>query len=322
MGISTTLTDRLNLSAPIIGAPMGGVSGGALAAAVSRAGGLGLIGGGYGDRAWIEREFERAGDAEIGVGFITWTLKSKPDILSLALERQPKAIFLSFGDIAPFAPVIKKAGIPLIAQIQTLEQARAAIGDGADIIVAQGSEAGGHAGSRATLPLVPAVVDLAGDIPVVAAGGIGDGRGLAAVLMLGASGVLCGTAFYACTEALSLESAKSAAIAGSGDDTIQSSVFDIARGLDWPDGWRLRSLENEFSARWQSNIDALRTDPGERTRLTQAIGVGDIKTAPVIVGEAADLLFTQEPVEKIVTRMVSDAERLFAKASDFCRPNS
>ena len=195
MTISTRLTERLGISATIVLAPMDLVSGGALAAAVSAAGGLGLIGGGYGDEAWLTRELNAANDTRVGVGFITWSMAKNPRLLDLALERRPPAIMLSFGDIEPHAGKIKAAGAQLICQVQTLEQARDVAARGADILVAQGAEAGGHGISRATFPFVPAVVDAFPAIPVVAAGGIADGRGLAAALMLGADGVIMGTRF-------------------------------------------------------------------------------------------------------------------------------
>lgn len=188
--LETKLTKLLDLTAPIMSAPMAGVAGGALAAAVSQAGGLGLIGGGYGVREWLARELDLAGEAQVGVGLITWALARDPDLLSIVLERNPRAI-LPFGDIGPHAPAILRAGVPLIVQVQTVAAAKAAVDGGAQIIVAQGTEAGGHGGVRATMALVPAVVDTVGDAPVIAAGGIADGRGLAAALMLGAVGVLC-----------------------------------------------------------------------------------------------------------------------------------
>jgi nitronate monooxygenase len=110
-------------------------------------------------------------------------LQKCPDLLNVALAREPKAIFLSFGEIRSFAPQIRRAGIPLIAQIQTVAQARAAVNEGAQFIVAQGAEGCGHGGTRSTFPLVPVVVDAVENIPVIAAGGIADGRGLAAALM-------------------------------------------------------------------------------------------------------------------------------------------
>jgi nitronate monooxygenase len=229
MPIQTSITKLFGIEHPVVLAPMGSVAGGALAAAVSRAGGLGIIGGGYGDRGQLEKEFEAAGNTPVGVGFITWSLAKQPELLDLALARAPKALFLSFGELGPFAPKIKRADVPLIAQVQTLEQARRALGEGADVLVAQGTEAGGHGATRATLPLVPAVVDTAGDRPVLAAGGIADGRGLAAALMLGAAGVVCGTVFYAAAESTAHTNAKKTTVEASGDNTERGTSVDVAR---------------------------------------------------------------------------------------------
>jgi nitronate monooxygenase len=200
MPFRTRLTQLLGIEHPILLAPMGSVSGGALAAAVSAAGGLGLIGLGYGDPEWLEREFVAAGPARIGCGFITWSLARRPELLARTLAYRPAAVMLSFGDPAPFAGSIKEAGAALICQVQTVAQALEALTAGADAIVAQGAEAGGHGATRATLPLVPAVVDAlrarGSDVPVVAAGGIADGRGLAAALALGADGRLLARASW------------------------------------------------------------------------------------------------------------------------------
>ena len=286
--IVTPLTTGLGLRLPVLLAPMAGISGGALAAAVSRAGGLGLVGGGYGDRDWLEREFAVVGGARVGVGFIIWALERQPDLLDLALDRDPAAVFLSFGEFDRFAGRVRRAGVPLILQVQTLAQARAALDAGADILVAQGTEAGGHGGARATLPLVPAVVDIAGEVPVVAAGGIADGRGLAAALMLGAAGVLCGTAFFAAEESLTHPKARAAAIAALGDETTRGRVFDRARGLDWPAEWTLRARSNAFERTWRGQEDAI--DAAVSADFAAAVRVGDTETMPVIVGEAVDLV--------------------------------
>jgi nitronate monooxygenase len=159
MPLKTRLTQRLGIQHPVLLAPMGNVSGGALAGAVSAAGGLGMIGGGYGDRPWLEQQFAAAGNHRIGCGFITWSLARQPELLDLALLHRPAALMLSFGDPQPFAGKIKAAGALLICQIQTLPHLDDALRAGADIIVAQGSEAGGHGAQRATLPLVPQIVD-------------------------------------------------------------------------------------------------------------------------------------------------------------------
>jgi nitronate monooxygenase len=179
--------------------------------------------------------------------------------------------------------------------------------------VAQGIGAGGHGGRRATLPLVPDIVDIAGSVPVVAAGGIADGRGLAAALMLGAAGVLCGTAFYASDEGLTHPNAKAAAVAGSGDATLRSSVFDLARGLDWPADWNLRTLRNAFLDRRTGAEVGLAGD-AVRRRYAAAVAEGDVATAAVIVGEAVDLVTRREPAPAIVEQLAREAEALLARA--------
>jgi nitronate monooxygenase len=307
--LTTELTQMLQLTTRILSAPMAGVAGGALASAVSRAGGLGLIGGGYGDREWLVRELDIAGDAGVGVGFITWALARDPALLILALERRPRAIFLSFGDLRPHAATIARAGIPLIAQVQTLADARMAIAEGAQIIVAQGTEAGGHGGVRATMALVPAIVDAVGDVPVVAAGGIADGRGLAASLMLGAAGVLCGTAFYVALESLAHPNVKAAAVRASGDYTVRGQVFDMVRGLEWPGEWKIRTLANNFYRQWAGNPEELKASLSEQQRAYRlAQQSGDVATAAVIVGEAVDLVNEIESASAIVARITKGAQ--------------
>lgn len=309
MAIHTPLCELFGIEHPVLLAPMARVSGGALAAAVTRGGGLGLIGGGYGDADWLKREFDAAGNARIGAGFITWSLARQPDLLDLVLDRAPAALMLSFGDFQPFLAHIRDRQTKLIVQVQTLDQAREAVDAGVDAIVAQGTEAGGHGGTRATLPFVPAVVDIAQEIPVIAAGGIADGRGLAAALALGASGVLCGTGFFASTESLASDNAKQTLVSGSGDDTERSSVFDMARGLHWPPGWNNRTMRNAFTRRWSEDIEGLTQNLAEeQARFEAARAADDTDIAAVIVGEAADLIRTIEPAQAILHRMITQAE--------------
>ena len=144
MTLTTRLTKRLGIIHPIISAPMAFAAGGRLAAAVSAAGALGLIGGGYGDGDWLAQQFQAAGNQPVGCGFITWSLQKQPQLLDQALAHKPKAIFLSFGNPETFAQPIKAAGALLICQVQSVRDAEHALECGADIIVAQGVEAGGH----------------------------------------------------------------------------------------------------------------------------------------------------------------------------------
>ncbi|MBX9607494.1 MAG: nitronate monooxygenase [Gammaproteobacteria bacterium] len=315
MALSSRLTQALGIEVPVLLAPMANVAGGRLAAAVTRAGGLGLIGGGYGDPEWLGAELAAAGDAPVGVGFITWRLAERPALLDLALAARPRAVLLSFGDIAPFAARIHAAGAVLIAQVQTVAAARAAAAAGAQVIVAQGGEAGGHGGQRGTLPLVPAVVDAVAPLPVVAAGGIADGRGLAAALLLGASGAMIGSRFYASQESLAFAAGRAAALAASGDDTVKGAVYDRLRGYDWPPGYALRTLSNDLTSRWPSEaagLDASLAD--ERAAFLRAVEAGDTRAAPVIVGEAADLITDLPPAADIVRRIAREAEDLLRAA--------
>jgi nitronate monooxygenase len=309
MTLTTPLTELLDIRHPVLLAPMEKVSGGALAAAVSNAGGLGLIGGGYGDAEWLEAEFARAGAARVGVGFITWSLARQPALLDLALEHRPAAVMLSFGDPNPFASAIKDAGAKLILQVQSLAQARAAAQAGADAVVAQGAEAGGHGAARGAMSLVPAVVD-AVSVPVVAAGGIADGRGLAAALVLGAAGALIGTRFFATDEALGHANAKARLLEAGGDDTLPTSVFDRVRGRDWPAGYRGRAIANDFTRRWHGHeADLERAMDRERPRFGQAMADGDTDTGVVFAGEGLDLIQSVEPAAAVLGRLVGEAEK-------------
>jgi nitronate monooxygenase len=219
---------------------------------------------------------------------------------------------LSFGDAAPFLPAIKRAGALAICQVQSLAQARAVLRDGADIIVAQGTEAGGHGGGRATLPLVPAVVDLVAgsgrSVPVVAAGGISDGRGLAAALMLGADGVVMGTRFAVASESLAAPGAKARVVAASGDETLRTTVFDIARGYTWPPGYTGRAVRNRFTEAWQGREAALARDEAARARYAEAAARGDADIAVVFAGEGIDLIHAVEPAAAILARVIREAE--------------
>lgn len=314
MSLETPLTDLLGIRYPIIQAPMAFGAGGALAAAVTGGGGLGLIGGGYGEADWLEEQYQAAGNSRFGVGFITWSLAEQPHLLDAALDRQPAAIMLSFGDPAPFAPAIKDAGAKLICQVQTVADAKIAGAAGADIIVAQGTEAGGHAGQRATITLVPAVVDAVAPLPVVAAGGIADGRGLAAALVLGACGILMGTRFHATPEFLGHDKAKARIVEASGDATVQSRVVDIVRGKHWPRQFAIRTLTNDFTDRWQADEDGLAASLEAQAGVYgDAASRGDFDTAAVIAGEGVDLIDDIVPAADLVGRIADEAEAILEK---------
>lgn len=318
--LTTRLTRRLGLTHPIICAPMAFAAGGRLAAAVYAAGGLGLIGGGYGDKAWLDEQFDTAGDARVGVGFITWSLRSKPELLDHALARNPRAVLLSFDDPSGLAQRIKDHGTLLICQIQTRRDAERALDCGADVIVAQGAEAGGHGEKRATFTLVPEVADLiqsrAPETLLCAAGGIGDGRGLAAALMLGADGVMMGSRLWASEEANVGPRMHAAAIAADGDATIRSQVMDLARRLDWPSRYTARVLKNRYIERWHGReAELMAVADAEADAYRKAWAAQDPDNANTFVGEVTGLIGSIEPVAEIIGRTIAEAAALMAGAS-------
>lgn len=318
MAIRTRLTTLLGIRHPILLAPMGFVAGGQLAAAVTRAGGLGIIGGGYGDADWIDAQFREAGNETVGCGFITWSLAEKPGLLARTLAHRPKVVFLSFGDPQPFADAIKASGALLLCQVQSRADAEAAVAAHADVIIAQGTEAGGHGEKRATSTLVPEIADLLAarspDTLLCSAGGIADGRGLAAALMLGADGVVVGTRLWASCEAVVHEKFQQAAIGATGDDTVRQKVIDIVRGYDWPERFDIRVMRNRFVDAWIGQEARLRSAiETERPRYAEAQAEGNASIAASIVGEAIGLVRSIEPAAAIITGMVAQAEAALAR---------
>lgn len=317
MTLRTAFTKLFSLRHPIALAPMGGASGGALAAAVSNGGGLGLVGGGREEPGWLDRELEIVAggtDQPWGVGFQSWAT----DVATVerALVHHPRAVMLSFGDPRPFVAPIRRAGAALIVQVTDLEEAREAMDVGADVVVAQGTEAGGHGGRRGTLPFVPVVADLAAPTPVLAAGGIADGRGVAAALALGAAGALVGTRFLAALEALVTPSVTKAIIEGGGEDTERSRVSDIARGAPWPSRYAARTLRNPFFDQWRGREDELAADSAAQQAYREAVARGDLPAEPVWASEAIDLITEVSPAADLVGALAAQAEEALARAGN------
>lgn len=320
MGLTTRLTKTFGIEQPIVLAPMALISGGRLAAAVTQAGGLGLIGGGYPDAEWLRSQIDRAEGARVGYGFITWSLAKNPGVLDIALAQGPTAVMLSFGEVQPFADRIHGAGVPLIAQVQNLDQARRGLDAGAEVIVAQGGEAGGHGMSvRSTFTLVPEVVDFVAerspDTLVVAAGGVGDGRGLAAALALGADGAVVGTRFWATPEALVSPRAQDRAVAAGGDDTVRTRVYDVVRRLPWPAEYSARALGNAFLDTWHGNESELSARlPEAIASYEKAVVAEDFDTAAILVGEGVGRIREVRPAADIIADMVSEAAHILNRA--------
>lgn len=322
--IKTRLTERFEMEHPIVCAPMALVCGGALAAAVSRAGGLGVMGGGYagtmGDGAGLEEQYRMAGNTPVGIGFITWAVEARPEAVDWAIAKRPKCLFLSFGSPATFAKKAVDANIPVFCQAQTMGHVREALDAGASVIVAQGAEAGGHGGRRSTLPFVPEVADLLAnrypEVLLLAAGGIADGRGLAASLTLGADGVLVGSRFWAAEEALTPPAAAARAIAADGDQTVRTTALDSLRGVPWPAEFSFRVLRNRLMDEWSDREKEAAADFGAmKQSYNDARMRGDLDVAATIVGEAVGLIHARLPAAEIVSGMVAEAEAALARSA-------
>ncbi|MEM6494214.1 MAG: nitronate monooxygenase [Pseudomonadota bacterium] len=324
---------RFGLTTPIALAPMALASGGELAAASAKAGALGLIGGGYGDLDWTERECAIAAQAlstdpeaaaRLGCGFITWKMQADRAALDYVLERpiKPAALMLSFGDPTPFAPAIRDRGVALICQIQTMAQLPQAVDAGANVIVAQGAEAGGHGmnafDGRSTFTFVPEVADwLAGHAPEVdllAAGGVADGRGLAAAMTLGADGALIGSRLWASEESLASQGAIDAAVRASGDDTARSAVFDVLREKNWPEEYDFRALRNAIHRQWEDRMDELRADPAAAIADYKAgVDAQDFTRAHVTVGEGTGLIRESASAGEVIAAITEEARALLGQ---------
>ena len=319
MPISTTITKLLGISHPILLAPMDVVADARLTAAVTAAGGFGILGGGYGDELWLTRELDLLEQAHtrFGVGFITWSMAKQPKLLELALERRPTAVVLSFGDPEPFVDRIKRSGAIVVCQVQSVALAQEAVAAGADVLIAQGTEAGGHGVSRGLVTLLPEVVDAAGkSTPILAAGGIADGRGLAAALMLGACGVVMGTRFYATHEAAGAVAAKERIRAATGDDTQRSIVFDISRRNVWPAPFTGRCLRNAHLDRWLGReVELLRHQEEESARYAAARRDNDFDIAAVIAGESSGLIRDIISAREVVEGVMREASALLEHGS-------
>lgn len=302
--IATRWSAAMNLNAPIVNAPMGGAAGGLLAAAVSRAGGLGMIGSGSsGSAEQLKAQLRQLGDIKrpFGIGLIEWVVEKDVRLLDTALEARPALLAVSFGEDWEWVGGARDAGCVTATQVADVESAQRAAEAGVQVLVARGSEAGGH-GTPAvsTLPLLAAVLDRV-DVPVLAAGGIASGRALAAVLAAGASGAWIGTAFAACRESLLSDKARQVLVDARAGDTLNTRVFDVALGYPWPEHLPERVIRNAFTETW----DGRTPDEQARAQLREAIAADDFRVAPVNAGQGVGDIDAVETAAAVIERLTS-----------------
>jgi nitronate monooxygenase len=322
----TPLTHLLGLRFPIVNAPMTPAAGGELARAVGDGGGFGMLGF---DEDESESELRaqvdilrRDGERSFGIGLAAWVLEKRPQLLDLAISARPKMISISFGDPSPFIEKVHGAGILASAQVQSRAWARTALDAGVDVLVAQGTEAGGHTGNVGTLPLLQIVLDMT-DKPVIAAGGIATGRGIAAVLAAGAAGAWIGTPFLVSRESRTPAPAKERILASDETQTIRTHVYDRLQGKPWPEEFGGRALRNPFAEKWNGREDELMRSPEDIAAFKEAKASRDYSRAHIYAGQSVGLIAHAEGAAEIVERLAHDAyERLAACAALIAPPNS
>ena len=316
--IHTPVCDLLDIEHPIALGGMGSASSPALTAAVSRAGGLGAMGCHY-----LTPEQIRATTAAVrqetnkpfGLNFLVFDIRE--DSFAAALELRPAVMQFAWArpdqDLKAYFDRAHEVGCKITHMAGAVPEAVRAAKAGADIVVAQGTEGGGHVGWMASMALIPMVVDAVAPIPVLAAGGFADGRGLAAALSLGADGILLGTRFLASVESPLHPNFKQAIVDSDGHDTQLSEIPDIAAGLVWP-GAMTRSRRNRFIERWAGREWDLRLARAEaRARLQAARQSGDIDEGPLSMGQDAGLIHDIPPAAEIVRRIARDAEEILSR---------
>ncbi|MFC5203574.1 MULTISPECIES: NAD(P)H-dependent flavin oxidoreductase [Streptomyces] len=319
--LHTRFTEMFGITHPVMSAPMGLHSGGTLAAAVSAAGGLGSFGGTHPWKGpeWIRAEIatiRATTDRPFGVGYITPFLPFTEAHFEAALEERTDVIALSFADPQPWVARAKDAGARVMCQVQKYDDADMAVAAGADVLVAQGTEAGGHTGTMGLLPFLAGLVRRYPDVPVLAAGGIGDGRTLAAVLTAGADGAWMGTAFLATPEAVEVHDLhKRLIVESDGSDTVWTRAYDIVSDLPWPETIGQRVRRNRFTDEWAECEATLRNRKGEFAPpedVNPLEGTPDPDTSAILYGQSAAFVDAVRPAAEVVRGISDEAEAILA----------
>ena len=319
---NTEWARALGLRVPVVCAPMGGVAGGTLASAVSRAGGLGMIGmGSAGSAAALERELALldTDGAPFGIGLVAWGIEREPELLARALTAAPTILSVSFvdwqGETAArdqrdaWIDATQAAGVMAVTQVATAKEARAAADAGVDALVARGKEGGGHGDHREPRDRLLSEILAAVEIPVLAAGAVTGAAGLDAVLHQGASAAWIGTAFAACTEALTSGPAREALLAADGRDTIVSRVLDVALDRPWPAHYPERLLRTPFVARWQGREDELAVDERAKAEFRAALAAQDYGVVPLDAGEGVGALVAVRTADAVIQELSGEGPR-------------
>ncbi|MGH7764220.1 MAG: NAD(P)H-dependent flavin oxidoreductase [Candidatus Dormibacteraceae bacterium] len=313
--IKTAFNELLGIKHPVAQAGMAGDTSPELVAAICNAGGLGILGVGATEGSEIPvlaRAIRDRTNRPFGLNLllhgadedqINAVLEARPSVLSTAWPRDDQDLTAIFGRA-------HEHGIKVMHMVPTVPDATQAAAAGADMIVAQGTDGGGHIGLVGTVVIVPMVVSAVAPVPVLAAGGIADGRGLAAMLAFGAAGVLIGTRFLATVEAPAHEAVKQLIVRSDGTDTVVTDLADIMLGVEWP-GAVERLARNRVVERWLGRANDLRRRRHEVVPvMREARRKGDIEEAVIYYGQSAGLIHEIVPAGQVVADIVRDAETI------------
>ncbi|MFI5269248.1 MAG: NAD(P)H-dependent flavin oxidoreductase [Chloroflexota bacterium] len=317
--LHTRICDLLGVRHPIV---LGGMGGGAtnpeLVAAVTNAGGFGIMSATHQppdqQRADVRRLRELTHDGSFGLNHLLFLVEEER--FQATIQLRPKVLSTAWPwpeqDLRRYASAAHDAGALFMHMVSTVPEAARAAEAGADIIVAQGSEGGGHVGWMGTLPLVPMVVRAVAPVPVLAAGGLAAGAGLAAALALGAEGALLGTRFLATPEAPVAKSYKQAIVEHDGHDTFLTEIPDIAQGRVWP-GAMSRVARNRFIERWAGREWEVRQRRAEINKAAiEARARDDGEEYHLSMGQTAGLIHDLAPAAAIVERIAAEAEAIIS----------
>jgi NAD(P)H-dependent flavin oxidoreductase YrpB (nitropropane dioxygenase family) len=313
--LRTRACELLGIEHPIVMGGMGTGTSPELVAAVSGAGGLGILGATRQSPDELARDaaaIRAVTDRPFGVNLLLF--RERPGQYDGLLAARPRVISTAWStleqDLAPYAARAHAIGALMMHMVSTVGEAKAAARAGVDVIVAQGTEGGGHVGVMGTMPLVPMIVSAVAPIPVLAAGGVADGRGLAAALALGAEGVLLGTRFLATDEAPIAKGFKQAIVESDGHDTLVTDIPDVANGQVWP-GAYVRVRRNRFIEEWIGRDNELRRRRREvSAQLQEAAKAGDPDRGAIMLGQTAGLIDRVEPAADLVRQISRDAEAI------------
>jgi NAD(P)H-dependent flavin oxidoreductase YrpB (nitropropane dioxygenase family) len=315
--IHTRICDLLGIPHPIVLGGMGNATTAPLVAAVSNAGGFGTLGTSAFDATTLDREIaaihERT-DKPFGINHLLFqiqenmfavTLRARPALIAFAWARKDQ-------NLRDYFQRAHDAGCKVMHMAGEVSEALRAAEAGADVLVAQGTEAGGHVGWMASLPLVPMMVRAVAPLPVLCAGGIADGRGLAGALALGAEGVLLGTRFLATHESPLHPNFKQAIVDSDGHDTVLTEIPDLAGQRVWP-GAMSRAKRNQFIERWAGQEWAIRQNANEIGKdLAKARVAGDIANASLSYGQDAGLIDSIKSAKEVVQDIIAEAEQIIS----------